>query len=121
MGKRSSRNTRGEWKNSSRDGSTPADAAASQFADKVIGDFYAGSTHAGRYETIEDDEDDETIERNHAPSGYMLARWDRFETERETPRRVARRVEKCWRAMASKTSRVVLERVACVATFTRAE
>jgi len=28
--------------------------------------------------------------------------------------------EKCWRAMASKTSRVVLERVACVATFTRA-
>ena len=51
----------------------PSPAAASQFADKVIGDFYAGSTHAGRYETIEDDEDDETIERNHAPSGYMLA------------------------------------------------
>ena len=99
-----------------------ADAAASQFADKVIGDFYAGSTHAGRYETIEDDEDDETIERNHAPSGYMLAALgplrDRTRDARDAFGAAA--FEKCWRAMASKTSRVVLERVACVATFTRA-
>lgn len=96
-----------------------ADAAASQFADKVIGDFYAGSTHAGRYETIEDDE---TIERNHAPSGYMLAALgplrDRTRDARDAFGAAA--FEKCWRAMASKTSRVVLERVACVATFTRA-
>ena len=58
--------SRGESKNSSIDGH--AVAATRQrpavFGDKVIGDFYAGSTHAGRYETIEDDEDDETIERN---------------------------------------------------------
>ena len=97
-----------------------ADAAASQFADKVIGDVYAGSTHAGRYETIEDD--DETIERNHAPSGYMLAALgplrDRTRDARDAFGAAA--FEKCWRSMASKTSRVVLERVACVATFTRA-
>lgn len=97
-----------------------ADAAASQFADKVIGDVYAGSTHAGRYETIDDD--DETIERNHAPSGYMLAALgplrDRTRDARDAFGAAA--FEKCWRSMASKTSRVVLERVACVATFTRA-
>ena len=54
-----------------------ADAAASQFTDKVLGDAYVGSTHLQAYETLGDedarDASDDGSSRNVSASGYMLA------------------------------------------------
>ena len=101
-----------------------ADAAASQFTDKVLGDAYAGSTHLQAYETLGDEDDDASdgSSRNVSASGYMLAALAPLR-DRVADARAAFGVaafEKCWRAIASKTTRVIVDRIVCVATFSRA-
>ena len=103
-----------------------ADAAASQFTDKVLGDAYVGSTHLQAYETLGDedarDASDDGSSRNVSASGYMLAALaplrDRVDDARAAFGVAA--FEKCWRAIASKTTRVIVDRIVCVATFSRA-
>jgi hypothetical protein len=98
-----------------------ADAASAQFTDKVIGDAFIGSLHLEQY-AIEDEELGHDAQRpNVSASGYMLAALgplrDRVSDAQDALGSAA--FNKCWRFIASKTARVIVERVACTALFSR--
>ena len=99
-----------------------ADAATSQFTDKMLGDAFAGSPHLRVYERVEDDQGDDEGARHASASEFILAALgalrERVEDARSALEGAA--FEKCRRAMASKTARVIVDRVVCVATFSRA-
>lgn len=99
-----------------------SDAAVTQFTDKVLGNAYTGLTHFQPYECVRNDDEDEDGTRNPAPSAFLITALGGLR-ERVEDARTALEVtsfEKCRRAMVSKTAQVIVDRIVCVAIFSRA-